>query len=150
MHLHTDDFYGFIAAGYIPPYLAEADTQNHTVMEVALGAAFAYADGGFDVVVDGIVGPWMLDHCRRRAAAHPDIAVHYVVLRPSRETTLGRAQARSAPDALVEREPILGMWDAFAQLDDLETHVLDTSELSVDDTVEAVEAILGSGRLALV
>lgn len=57
VHLHTDDFWRAIVAGAVPSYLPEADTQNHTVLDVIAGAAHTYADGGFTTVVDGIVGP---------------------------------------------------------------------------------------------
>ena len=50
VHLHTDDFWDFIAAGAIPPYLPESDTQNHIVLRAVSAAAFAYADGGYDTV----------------------------------------------------------------------------------------------------
>ncbi len=43
-------------------------------MDVIAGAAYTYALGGFTTVIDGIVGPWMLDHFRTRAAQHPELA----------------------------------------------------------------------------
>lgn len=149
VHLHTDDFWHAIVAGGIPPYLPESDAQNHAVVRAVVGAAFAYADGGYDVFVDGIVGPWMLGPYRDGAAAHPEVGVHYVVLRPSRETALARAQARTAPDALVDAAPILGLWDQFADLGDLEAHAIDTSDLTAAATVARVESAVASGRFVL-
>ena len=149
VHLHTDDFWAYIASGGVAPYLPEADAQNHTVVEVIAGAAFAYADGAFDVVVDGVVGPWMLDHYRRAAARHPDVPLHYVVLRPGRHETLVRAQGRTAPEALVDEGPILSLWDQFADLGALEAHVIDTSAHAPADTLDALSAAVGSGRLRL-
>ncbi|MFD4958747.1 AAA family ATPase [Microbacterium sp. NPDC058389] len=149
VHLHTDDFWAYIASGGIAPYLPEADAQNHTVVEVIAGAAFAYADGGFDVVVDGVVGPWMLDHYLRAATRRPDTPLHYVVLRPGREQTLARAQGRTAPEALVEEGPILSMWEQFADLGDLETHVIDTSAHTPAGTLDALAAAVESGRFRL-
>lgn len=137
VHLHTDDFWHFIVAGAIPPHLPESDRQNHTVLDVTAGAAFAYADGGFTVVVDGIVGPWMLEHYLRASRRHPRIPVDYIVLRPSRVETLRRAQQRSSP-ALTDRAPILSLWDQFAELGSRESHVIDTSDLSPSETVDAV------------
>jgi adenylate kinase family enzyme len=149
VHLHTDDFWAYIVSGGVAPYLPEADVQNHTVVEAIAGAAFAYADGGFDVVVDGVVGPWMLDHYRRAASRRPDAALHYVVLRPGRQQTLARAQARSAPDALVDEGPILSLWDQFADLGGLEGHVLDTTAHTPADTLGAVSAAVRGGRFRL-
>ncbi len=128
VHLHTDDFWHFIVSGAIPPYEPASDAQNQTVMDVIAGAAYTYALGGFTTVIDGIVGPWMLDHFRTRAAQHPELAVHYIVLRPQRDITLQRAQARTAPNALIDEGPILSMWDQFSDLAELESHALDTSD----------------------
>lgn len=113
------------------------------------GAAYAYAAGGFTTVVDGIVGPWMLDHVRDRAREHPDLPLDYLVLRPDRDVALARAQARTSPDALVDATPILAMWDQFADLGPFERHVLDTTDRDVDVTVRAVADAVASGRFRL-
>ncbi|MEU8120904.1 AAA family ATPase [Spirillospora sp. NPDC049024] len=149
VHLHTDDFWHCIAAGAIPPYEPASHSQNETVMNVIAGAAFAYADGGFVTVVDGIVGPWMLHHFREQARVRPSVPVHYAALRPHRDVTLARAQARTAPGALVDRRPVLAMWDQFADLGELERHVLDTSDEDVAGTEARVAEALASGRLRL-
>ncbi|TDD62789.1 ATP-binding protein [Actinomadura darangshiensis] len=149
VHLHTDDFWHYIVAGAIPPYEPASRSQNETVMDVIAGAAFSYADGGFTTVVDGIVGPWMLDHFRKRARSQPQIPLHYMVLRPHRDVTLARAQGRTAPDALVDRHPILTMWDQFADLDDLEPHVLDTSDQDTPETEKRVMDAIASGHFRL-
>lgn len=150
VHLHTDDFWRAIVAGATPPYLPEANAQNHTVLDVIAGAAYTYAAGGFDTVVDGIVGPWMLDHVLGEARHHPTVPLHYVVLRPARDVALTRAQARTAPDALVDELPILTMWDQFADLGRFESHVLDTTGQSAAETLGAVRAAVTSGRQRLV
>ncbi|MGI5200932.1 AAA family ATPase [Spirillospora sp. CA-108201] len=149
VHLHTDDFWHGIVAGAIPPYEPASRAQNETVMEVIAGAAFTYASGGFVTVVDGIVGPWMLGHFREQARLRPSVPFHYAVLRPRRDVALARAQARTEPGALVDRSPILAMWDQFADLGELERHVLDTSDEDVAGTEERVAEALASGRLRL-
>ena len=35
VHLHSDDFWGYIKQGHIDPWLPEADTQNRMVMQIA-------------------------------------------------------------------------------------------------------------------
>jgi predicted kinase len=149
VHLHTDDFWHYIVAGAIPPYEPESALQNHTVLDVIAASAFIYAAGGFTTVVDGIVGPWMLQHFHTEAAEHTDIEVHYVVLRPRRKVTLARAQARTRPDALVDAYPILSLWDQFADLGDLERHALDTSREGVDASYRRVAASVESGEFRL-
>ena len=128
VHLHTDDFWRSIVSGGIAPFEPEAHSQNHLVLDVIAGAAYAYAAGGFVTVVDGVVGPWMLHHFLDRARHHPDVLLHYVVLRPLREVTLRRAQQRTAATALTAEIPVLSMWDEFADLGELEPHAFDTSQ----------------------
>ena len=149
VHLHTDDFWHFIARGAVPPYEPEADEQNQAVVGIVATAAFGYAAGGYTTVVDGVVGPWMLPHYRRVAARHPEIPVHYVVLRPDRETTLRRAQQRTSPDALVEAGPVLDLWQQFGDLGELGDHALDTSALDAQETADVVCRELALGRLRL-
>jgi predicted kinase len=149
VHLHTDDFWEFIASGYVAPYLPESDPQNHTVVRVIAAAAFTFASGGYTVLVDGVVGPWMLDHYRRAAQEHISIALDYIVLRPSRAVSLARAQARSAPDALVEESPINALYDQFSDLGGYEHHVIDTTEHTLRDTGQAVTDAIASRAFVL-
>jgi predicted kinase len=149
VHLRTDDFWHYIVAGGIPPYLPESDAQNHTVVEVIAGAAFTYAAGGFTVIVDGIVGPWMLGHYGRARAGHPGIPLHYIVLRPDRAETLRRAQRRTAPDALVDEGPILSLWDQFADLGALDRHTINSTGQSAADTASAVVRAVADGGYQL-
>lgn len=149
VHLHTDDFWHYIANGAIPAYLTESDGQNQVVMDVIRGAAFTYAAGGYTTIIDGIVGPWMLHHFSDLHDDEPTPQLHYVVLRPDRDETLFRAQARTTPDALVDREPVLSMWDQFASLHDLETHVIDTSTQNPAETLAAVWQAISSGKYIL-
>jgi hypothetical protein len=77
------------------------------------------------------------------------VQVHYVVLRPSVEVTLRRAQGRRSENALIDEEPVLHMWSEFAQLDTYEKYVLDTSNSTVEERISLVAAAasLGSHRI---
>ena len=149
VHLHTDDFWGFIVAGAVLPYLPEADRQNHTVLDAIAAAAFAYAEGGYEVVADGVVGPWMLDHFTSAAAARADIPLRYVVLRPDLPITLRRAQSRTESGALTDGDVVADLWRKFSDLGELESHVIDTSAHALGETVQAVEAAMASTRFLL-
>jgi hypothetical protein len=149
VHLHTDDFWHYITSGAIPPYLPESYDQNQVVMRVIQGAASAYAMGGFTTLIDGIIGPWMLGHFRGSGDGADGPRLHYVVLRPVREETVRRAQERTAPDALVDEEPILSLWDQFADLGALESHAIDTTDQEPADTVRAVADAIASDRFLL-
>src|SRR5947209_14929690 len=60
VHLVTDMFCRSIRTGFVLPYLPEAQRQNEVVIDAIVATASAFARGGYDVVVDGIVGPWFL------------------------------------------------------------------------------------------
>ena len=75
MHMHTDDFYHYLSKGAIPPHLPESNEQNLIVIEAFLEAAKRYARGGYDVIVDGIIGPWFLKPWQSLVREHYE--VHY-------------------------------------------------------------------------
>ena len=103
VHMHTDDFYHYLSKGAIPPYLPESNEQNLIVIEAFLEAAKRYARGGYDVIVDGIVGPWFLEPWLNIVQEHYE--VHYIVLRASKEETMKRAIERSKLDRETEQMP---------------------------------------------
>jgi chloramphenicol 3-O-phosphotransferase len=146
VHLHADDFWRFIRRGWIAPYLPQAHQQNSTVIEVLAGAAYGYAAGGYQVVCDGIVGPWFVDAFR--AARPSTVELHYVVLRPDHDTTMERAVGRAA-DALTEPAPITSLHRQFSGLGDLEPHVLDSSRISPQTTAGLVLRGLTRGTFLL-
>ncbi|AUX40492.1 hypothetical protein SOCE26_018930 [Sorangium cellulosum] len=145
VHLHTDDFYAYIRKGFILPWRMESRAQNLVVMDALAAAAATYARGGFEVVVDGIVGPWFLAPWQ---ALRDHLALHFVVLRPDESTTVARATARGE-GALTDPDPVRTMWRQFADLGPFERHVIDTTSHAVDETLEAVRAGLAGGRFQL-
>lgn len=149
VHLHADDFWHAIVSGGIPPYLPASDAQNQVVVDAVARAAVTYARGGYTVVVDGIVGPWMLGHYRRALRHHPGVELQYVVLRPDRATALARARQRTDPGALVDEGPILALWDQFADLGVLDGHTVDSTGHREDETLRAVQDALAGGRYRL-
>ncbi|WP_206783936.1 AAA family ATPase [Amycolatopsis sp. MtRt-6] len=147
VHLHTDSFYAWIRTGLVPPYLPEADRQNNVVLGVIAEAACGYARGDYDVVLDGVVGPWALEPFRD-AAKRDGLDLYYVVLRPSLDVTLARGTARGSAE-LTEVEPLKNMHAAFGELGELERHVVDTTAQSLDETADAVRRHARSAAFAL-
>ena len=147
VHLTTDEFFRAIRTGFIPPYLPEAHRQNEVVVDAIVAAVAEYARGGYDVVVDGIIGPWFLPPYRK-AAAEGEWRMSYVVLRPDLDTTLDRARRR-ADTELKDIDAITGLYGAFANLDDLENHVIDTTHLDAAQTAAAVREAVASGNYLL-
>jgi cytidylate kinase len=147
VHVTTDEFFRAIRTGFVPPYLPGAQRQNEVVVDAIVAAVAVYARGGYDVIVDGIIGPWFLPPYRN-AAADGEWTLSYVVLRPDLETTLARARQR-ADTELKDVDAITGLHGAFAKLGDLEPHAIDTSGLDAPRTADEVRRAVSSGRFRL-
>ena len=137
VHMHTDDFFHYLSKGAIPPHLPESNEQNLVVIEAFLEAAKRYARGGYDVIVDGIVGPWFLEPWR--ALVREDYEVHYIVLRASKEETMKRAVERSKLDRKTNVELVETMWEQFCNLGIYESNVIETTTYSIQEAVFAVK-----------
>ncbi len=147
VHMHTDDFFHYLSKGAIPPHLPESNGQNWVVIEAFLEAAKRYARGGYDVIVDGIVGPWFLEPWK--ALVQEDYEVHYIVLRASKEETMRRAVERSKLDRKTNIELVETMWEQFSNLGVYESNVIDTTTLTIKDTVSAIKEKVASGTALL-
>ena len=147
VHMHTDDFFHYLSKGAIPPHLPESNEQNLVVIEAFLEAAKRYARGGYDVIVDGIVGPWFLEPWR--ALVREDYEVHYIVLRASKEETMKRAVERSKLDRKTNVELVETMWEQFCNLGIYESNVIETTTYSIQEAVFAVKEKISSGAALL-
>lgn len=59
--IEGDAFFAFLAAGAIEPWLPESHEQNAVVTGAAAMTTAEFVRGGYDVVYDGVMGPWFLD-----------------------------------------------------------------------------------------
>jgi cytidylate kinase len=87
-----DVFFGFVAHGYIDPWLPESQEQNTVVTEASARATSVFAQGGFTTIFDGMVGPWFLPTFLRVGQV---TNVHYAVLLPAVETCVRRVLGRT-------------------------------------------------------
>ena len=124
VHMHTDDFYHYL-------------DQNLVVIESFLEAAKRFARGGYDVIVDGIIGPWFLEPWLN--VVQEGYEVHYIILRTNKEETIKRAIGRSKLDRDTNIELVETMWEQFCNLGIYEKNVIDTTNLSINDTVLTVK-----------
>ncbi len=138
VHMHTDDFYHYIQKGAIPPFLPESHEQNLIVIEAFLEAAKRFARGGYDVIIDGIVGPWFLEPWIK--AAQDNYEVHYIILRASKEETMRRAISRSKLDQAVNIKLVEQMWEQFNNLGGYESNIIDTTNQSIEQSVTTIKA----------
>jgi len=114
-------------------------------LDAISAAARAYARGGYFVVMDGIFGTRV---AAERIRSTVGVPTHYIVLRPTVETALSRAEKRNTKvfnDTAIIRE----LYQKFVGLGEFETHTLDTSVLSVPETLEAVRGALAAGTFRL-
>ena len=147
LHMHTDDFYHYLKKGYIAPHLPESDKQNRTVIGAILAAAMHFADNGYDVIVDGIIGPWFLPQWEE--AARKGYEIHYIVLRAGKATTMERAISRSKLDRKTNMELVKAMWEQFSDLGAYDRYAVDAEGASAEKTMEAVRSAIGSGAYRL-
>ena len=138
VHMHTDDFYHSLSKGAIPPHLPESNSQNLVVIESFLAATKVFAENGYDVIVDGVIGPWFIQPWIKMAQQGYEI--HYIILRASKEETLKRAIQRSKLDKNKNTELVETMWDQFNHLEKYESHVINTTELSLEQTVDRIKS----------
>ena len=87
-----DVFFGFVARGYVDPWLPDSHEQNTVVTEATARATAAFAKGGLTTVFDRMVGPWFLPTFLEITDVP---SVHYAVLLPSVETCVARVLGRS-------------------------------------------------------
>jgi predicted kinase len=148
VHLHTDDFYAYIRKGWVEPWLPASQAQNITVMRALAATAAIYAEGGYEVLVDGIVGPWFFDPWRE-AAAGRGLDLRYLCLMPDEAETVARATARTARGAMTDPEVVRLMWRNFVTFAPAPAHVLDTSGQTPEATLALVRDGLAAGRFVL-
>ncbi|MBS6195507.1 MAG: AAA family ATPase [Clostridiales bacterium] len=137
VHMHTDDFYHYLSKGAIPPHLPESNEQNLIVIEAFLEAAKRYVCGGYDVIVDGIIGPWFLKPWSN--VVQEGYEVHYIILRADKAETMKRAVERAKLDRETNVELVEIMWEQFHNLGDYESHVIDTTNYSIQETVSVIK-----------
>jgi 2-phosphoglycerate kinase len=155
VHLEADQFFHFIVNGYVPPWRRESDTQNHVVNTAVARTASVYANSGYTVVVDGINGPWFLDHLLTNLEPIPN-AVHYVLVCCDPDLAVERIHNRPDRTYATERyghdideAAVRFMHEQFIAAMDRPYHLLDTSTLTAKQALTECCALLDAGRLRL-
>jgi predicted kinase len=143
LHLLSDTFYAFPAAP-IDPTRPESQHQN-TVIVRALGrAAAAFAEGGYDVFLDGVIGPWFLPVLRAELSG--PWPVSYLLLHVPEGEALRRVRERQGPGASAQ---VRHMVAAFEALLELAGHRIETAGLSPGEVLARAEQGLAGGRFRL-
>ncbi len=92
VHVVSDRFFDWLQP-LVPPHLRQAHGQNLTVARACARAVAAYADAGYQVFLDGVIGPWLLPLYARELQA-VSVPVAYVLLHVDLQTALARGLAR--------------------------------------------------------
>ena len=148
MHVHTDDAYAYIRKGFVPPWTSESMPQNAVLMEAMAAQVAIYARGGYQVFVDGIVGPWFFDPWREVMRVHK-LDLRYVALLPGKAATVARATARTAPGAMTDPGVAGQMWQAFLDFPPPNGNIIDTTNQTPDQTVMEIQTRLEIGDFVL-
>lgn len=145
VHLDSDAFWHMIQSGYVSPWLSESSHQNCVVLDAVAQAALAFDRGGYEVVIDGIVGPWFLDRFSDVYAA-AGMPLNYVVLCASEETVLARVLSRQGQSA-IDRETVTKMHAAFVDLGRWQGHAVETDRMDPKSVVARIRAMRDAGLL---
>ncbi|ODT88786.1 AAA family ATPase [Phenylobacterium sp. SCN 70-31] len=148
MHLRADDIYTYVQKGFTPPWMPEAHQQNLVLAAATAVQAATCAAGGYQVFVDGVVGPWFLDPWRREAAAR-DLDLDYVVLMPDEDEAAARAAGRQGLGDMTDAEVARRVWRTFRNQPLVERHRIDSTGLDVGQTLDAALVGLADGRFRL-
>ena len=143
VHIESDVFYEFVARR-VDPTTPESKHQNTVIMRALANSALAYADGGYTVYLDGVIGPWFLPEFR--AVLEVEAVSHYVVLHASEGQARTRARQRQGRGL----SPIVeAMQPKFMDLGPLAAHAVDTGARSPDEVLAEVSAGLDAGSFVL-
>ena len=148
MHIHTDDIYTYVQKGFVEPWKPESQHQNVTLMNAMAAQAAVCAKGGYEVVIDGIVGAWFFDPWLQ-VARKEGIDLRYVLLMPDLASALARATARAGPGAMTDPAVIEQMWRHFQSFPVAAHHIVDTTGQSAAETVAGVAAGLADRGFVL-
>lgn len=143
VHLETDDLYGWIRMGYIPPWQTGSMQQNVMVSRGAARAATAFAAEQYGVFVDGVIGPLHLPVYIEELRSS-GVPVHYAVLLPPLDVILRRAEDREKqiPNA---GDMFARVHAMFADAPAPERWTLDNSGMTPQQTADAVMDACGRG-----
>ena len=133
--VNADVFHTFPASP-LSPELPEAREQNIAIAAAVAASAISFAESGYKVIIDGVVGPWMLPEFLKVFKGRL-LGLSYVVLRAPLEETLVRASQR--PDgSKFSPEGVKVMHQKFADLKMFEPHAFETDGKSLEETHKAI------------
>jgi predicted kinase len=148
VHLEADAFFRFISSGYVEPWKRESHEQNEIVMRIVAKAAGQYAEAGYLTIVDGIIIPGWFFEPLRDALHEAGYPVAYAVLRAPLSVCAKRVHDREG-GPLIDSAAIEQLWNSFADLGDLERHVIDLEDMTRGEAADLLDRRLADGTLTV-
>jgi len=130
--IEGDEIYHFVKGGYISPWLEG----NHLDIfwKNSISIIKNFINYGYDVVFNYIIKKDILDIIMSN---FPDVEIIFVVLMVDEETIIKRDKERPIDWQMGERSLVL--LKEFIDEDYDNRYILDTSKLSVDETIKIIE-----------
>jgi chloramphenicol 3-O-phosphotransferase len=148
IHIQVDKLREMVVSGLALPggdggWPEEASHQFRLARTSVLQMAQTYADGGFTVVIDDVCVP---EHFAADYAALPDAPTNVrVLLRPTQETILKRLKERNGPFDQILAGHVPWIYSCMDAIPKSGWVVLDSSNWSVEETIEQVKHLAGAG-----
>lgn len=129
--IEGDDLYAQIIGGYVNPW--EEGNFLDTFWKLSLSSIKVYLEDGFDVVFNYIISPDQLEMIKKE---FKDYKIKFTVLLVDEETILTRDKRR--PEEYQMKERCIVLLNEFKDHNYSEDYILDTSHITVDETVDKV------------
>ena len=143
LHIPSDLFYSF-PGNPINPTLPESRSQNTAIIRALGACSTAFLASGYDVFLDGIVGPWFLPTLLEEIPR--DFGVAYLLLTTDQEEALKRVRGREGRGL---SDKVKSTHSAFDESIDYESHKLDTTNRDVEAVYELVQGRLSRDEFRL-
>jgi predicted kinase len=125
VRIETDVFYHFLAHR-LDPSTPESKPQNTTVVRSFLKSALSFYEDGYDVFLDGVIGPWWLETVQEILPSF-----QYAILHADLETVLQRTKERAKTNqSSANPELARVMHSQFDALADVDSRTIDTRKKS--------------------
>lgn len=130
--IEGDEIYHQVVGSYIPAW----KEGNHldTFLKVCINSIKIYLEDGYDVVFNYIIDPEQLEVLKD---AFKEYNIKFVVLLVDEETILKRDKLR--PEECWMNERCIILLNSFKEKYKDSNNILDTSNLSIDETVNIIE-----------
>ena len=143
VHLHSDDFFAYLSHR-IDPSLPESKAQNTAVARAYLAAAIEYDKGGYQVNLDGVIGPWWFELMTTMLGEFDYLLLH-APLALTLERIRDRVGQASARPSVATR--MHAQFSAIAA--EYSGHLIDTDSLTLDEVAARFRRKRDNGELRI-